>query len=285
MFRPDTKRIAWFLGLRALLRFPRHFMAPSVTARRGRGVASITYDPPPLGSAAIRDGRISSVRPSLMLASTRFVPWRVTSRGAHSVTERVVPISTGLVPEPTRHRIRGQASDHRTAAASQNEERQAPAGPKVVPESDVSSPRMSYQSIIAASARPSEFRDSFAPASAALRLPEPNSLEREPYPNARPTALDAGATFGGQDYGLRSEVDASKQSPAGDQSARADRDRGVGNGQTQRNRSTLSTIHIDGSALGRWAVQHLERTLAKPSAGMTGVDPRAATPRSRVAPF
>ena len=45
------------------------------------------------------------------------------------------------------------------------------------------------------------------------------------------------------------------------------------------------TLHIDGAALGRWTVQHLERTLGRPSTGMTGVDPRATLPRSRVAPF
>jgi hypothetical protein len=45
------------------------------------------------------------------------------------------------------------------------------------------------------------------------------------------------------------------------------------------------TLHIDGSALGRWAIQHLERTLARPATGMTGVDPRASLPRSRVSPF
>jgi hypothetical protein len=48
---------------------------------------------------------------------------------------------------------------------------------------------------------------------------------------------------------------------------------------------SASTLHLDGSALGRWAIQHLERTLAKPTAGMTGIDPRASAPRSRVAPF
>jgi hypothetical protein len=46
-----------------------------------------------------------------------------------------------------------------------------------------------------------------------------------------------------------------------------------------------STLHLDGSALGRWAVDHLQRTLSKPATGMTGVDPRTTIPRSRVSPF
>jgi hypothetical protein len=55
--------------------------------------------------------------------------------------------------------------------------------------------------------------------------------------------------------------------------------------QPKRGKPTVSTLHIDGSALGRWTVQHLERALGKPATGMTGVDPRATIPRSRVAPF
>jgi hypothetical protein len=49
--------------------------------------------------------------------------------------------------------------------------------------------------------------------------------------------------------------------------------------------SAPATLHIDGSALGRWTIQHLEHVLAKPTAGITGVDPRANTPRGRVSPF
>ncbi len=49
--------------------------------------------------------------------------------------------------------------------------------------------------------------------------------------------------------------------------------------------SSSAVIHIDGSVLGRWAIQHLERSLGKPPTGMTGVDPRASKPRSRVSPY
>lgn len=50
-------------------------------------------------------------------------------------------------------------------------------------------------------------------------------------------------------------------------------------------RNRVSTVHIDGAALGRWVVEHFARTLAKPASGMTGIDPRANAPRGRVAPF
>ncbi len=46
-----------------------------------------------------------------------------------------------------------------------------------------------------------------------------------------------------------------------------------------------STAHFDGASLGQWTVQHLERILAKPASGMTGVDPRVNPPRGRVSPF
>jgi hypothetical protein len=62
-------------------------------------------------------------------------------------------------------------------------------------------------------------------------------------------------------------------------------DRACSYGTRQRTSAAASTLHLDGSALGRWAIQHLERTLGKPAAGMTGVDPRASLPRSRVSPF
>jgi hypothetical protein len=52
-----------------------------------------------------------------------------------------------------------------------------------------------------------------------------------------------------------------------------------------KGQSSIQTLYLDGSALGRWAIQHLERALAKPTSGMTGIDPRAAIPRSRVAPY
>ncbi len=46
-----------------------------------------------------------------------------------------------------------------------------------------------------------------------------------------------------------------------------------------------ATLHLDGAALGRWTIQHIERALARPSNGMTGVDPRATMPRGHISPF
>jgi len=46
-----------------------------------------------------------------------------------------------------------------------------------------------------------------------------------------------------------------------------------------------SVLHLDGAALGRWAIQHLERALSRPANGITGIDPRATSPRGHVSPF
>ena len=52
-------------------------------------------------------------------------------------------------------------------------------------------------------------------------------------------------------------------------------------GRSQR----AGAVVLDGSTLGRWVITHLEQVLSRPQSGMTGVDPRAARPRSRLSPF
>ncbi len=105
-------------------------------------------------------------------------------------------------------------------------------------------------------------------------------------PAPRPAAAGSGETFMEQLPLSASEQRSSLQSVSSEhQLTSSDRDGTSGGDQPKHSRSTVSTLHIDGSALGRWTVQHLERALSKPSTGMTGVDPRAALPRSRVAPF
>jgi hypothetical protein len=116
--------------------------------------------------------------------------------------------------------------------------------------------------------------------------PEPHFRNRgrfqEPIDSARGT----------NDVAFGRDLAADSEQPPLDQ-AQASRHDALSSGQSrttedaqlQGSRPAVSTLHIDGSALGRWAVQHLERALGKPATGMTGVDPRATIPRSRVAPF
>jgi hypothetical protein len=49
-----------------------------------------------------------------------------------------------------------------------------------------------------------------------------------------------------------------------------------GNGHSPVNseHSTIGAIHLDGSALGQWVTRHLERSLAQPDRGPSGIDPR-----------
>ena len=55
--------------------------------------------------------------------------------------------------------------------------------------------------------------------------------------------------------------------------------------QQGRTRSPGRTLTLDGVALGRFTVQHLERALSKVPNGMTSIDPRASNPRGHVSPF
>jgi hypothetical protein len=111
-------------------------------------------------------------------------------------------------------------------------------------------------------------------------FPEP---ERD-QPQRR-TVAGADDVFRRQRRLFANEQPQSTQRVAGDQTPWSPDREATAASEPQRRKSGVSTIHIDGSALGRWTVQHLERALSKPTTGMTGVDPRAAVPRSRVAPF
>jgi hypothetical protein len=116
--------------------------------------------------------------------------------------------------------------------------------------------------------------------------PAPEFREPQTDPASRPAMAGSGETSVQQPLLL-----ATGQPSPTEPNARqyqvdpSDRDATAVGEQPERGKSTVSTLHIDGSALGRWTEQHLERALAKPSTGMTGVDPRATVPRSRVAPF
>ena len=50
-------------------------------------------------------------------------------------------------------------------------------------------------------------------------------------------------------------------------------------------KSDTGTIILDGAALAQWMINYLEAVLTRPQSGMTGVDPRAAQPMSRLTPF
>jgi hypothetical protein len=49
--------------------------------------------------------------------------------------------------------------------------------------------------------------------------------------------------------------------------------------------SRAGTVYLDSGVLGRWASQHLEHVLSRVPNGMTGIDPRASSPRGLVSPF
>lgn len=49
--------------------------------------------------------------------------------------------------------------------------------------------------------------------------------------------------------------------------------------------TNLATLHVDGTELGRWTLQHLTRVMNRPAMGITSIDPRSVTPRARISPF
>jgi hypothetical protein len=82
-------------------------------------------------------------------------------------------------------------------------------------------------------------------------------------------------------------VPSSTQPVQGDDAARTQPfPRAGGPRDTQDRKPTgQQVLHLDGAALGRWAIQHLERSLSRPANGITGIDPRATSPRGHVSPF
>lgn len=64
---------------------------------------------------------------------------------------------------------------------------------------------------------------------------------------------------------------------AGDQSA--------GDVSQRQQQVRGGTVHLDGSSLGRWTTEYLTKVLTKAPNGMTTLDPRASTARSRLLSF
>lgn len=126
------------------------------------------------------------------------------------------------------------------------------------------------------------------PVSSITSLPAVGDAWASRLPSARSSFVDEGdeASLRTRPPPKEEQFDldglANRASPIGQEEQKGD------SGYRPRQRqasSSATTIHMDGSVLGRWAIQHLERTLGKPATGMTGVDPRANPPRSRVSPF
>lgn len=283
----NSSRTTWFLGLQSTLRFPRYSMAPLpklVTFRKanighfetapsatpkGHGVAAVHQR-----SGAIRsDPVVGILAPKSIMAARDYLP------GHRSVPLLSQP-GTGRMPSPvvdfsravSRNRL-GMPQKNAMVAIGVGKRVGFPAGqaPRLPPLFDASGPASTAQAQFAPIGSSPQTQGVAVPTTGtpmrrnSHREHPPISQERLPagnVPHPVNESLIDRAVLEPPDLGISEQYVGQQQRPP-----------------------SASTLHIDGAALGRWAVQHLARTLGKPTTGMTGVDPRVTSPRSRLQPF
>ena len=279
------KRVAWFRQLTSIFPAPRRFLAP--TRNRFWRPRPETDDGGGLGGGEAAAGlsgieRYSeAVRPTNASATG---PWR--SRGVfrpHSSLSRPGPSGRSQyqprrrssVPEP--HYLQPLTRQILMAVS------EARGKPGI---GDVAPTRFASEAVLVSRAGVGGSIKGQAGYQAAVKADRPplsrladyssKAVGRGALPSGRPMAPPAVLPNG--------DIAASAGNPVapGEHGARVAEPSGQGPGRIAPSRATL---HIDGHALGRWTVLHLEKVLGRPSAGMTGVDPRASTPRTRISPF
>jgi hypothetical protein len=287
MLKADAKRIAWFLGLQRIVSFPRSFMAPPTITRPSRGLLASDLETASRGILPSRSDHTTSARssgskpsslPMLKRAASPInVPGLTTVRRFVSAT---VSRSTSGLP-PWRLVSNSNFTAKPPQALENHTEHKIAARQEFLTLKKINPFIGSLDNIGFRSKKPIPL----APIHASSL--GQGFREFEPHSDTQPTTKANGEITFVPPHQLPSEDATGDQGPA-DQypPASPDRDATTTAGdQSKRTKSSVSTLHIDGSALGRWTVQHLERALGKPATGMTGVDPRASIPRSRVAPF
>lgn len=288
MHTASANRIAWFLRLQRIFRFPKYFLAPRpASLRRPRSVTDRLEPARSTGFRLIPQPVVPASRRWATASGYQAVKSRRDPAGWRAgITARAAVVAPG--PSAARQLKLGGASWIAASAIAGAEitENRALAATKSIPGYS-RFPRRTQRSISVADdtsgsarhraidelATPSHGSDArMAQLHAAYTRPKrPGAealLRAEPPPAGGSSDSDPGPSSNA----------AARSFPNG---ARTTTERKSEGPQA----SPGSIVHIDGSALGRWAIQHLERALAKPASGMTGVDPRANLPRGRVAPF
>jgi hypothetical protein len=286
MLKADAKRLSWFLGLQRLWHFPKFFMAPPAYSRPGRGSMVADLETTGGGVRSSKRERATSTGSNGFRAPSPPYVHRATSPIDSSGRTTVLPFVRAAASAPTSKLPSWRAvsdsvlvTNRAPAIKRHTENRTAATHQPSTPQESIRLTNVSD----APGYRPEKVVP-LAPIHAFL--PEQRSGNFEHYPDPSPIATGVGEIAFGRPRFLPGEQPTLNQDSADqDQSPSSDRDGTAEGGQPQRGRPAVSTLHIDGSALGRWAVQYLERALGKPATGMTGVDPRATIPRSRVAPF
>jgi hypothetical protein len=287
MYTASGNRIARFLRLQRILHFPKYFLAPPAPLRRPKLVAGA---PAPDGPAVLRSSpgqhailtMRHTVAPEYQLAKILHGP--ITWLASSAIRARAAAPAANVVGRPIargvssddRPRLAGVAihKSHMSVVASSRQDGSNARSP-LRPNDAVAS------SLGAIQGHRSAGEALVPPRSAARSVPwlhvpgristraTTEALLRTPPPSSQAAEIDGSRQFsdmGTSSRTISQELDRSKE---------------------QQPHSTLppSNVYIDGAVLGRWAIQHLERVLARPATGMTGVDPRASLPRGRVSPF
>ena len=285
MPRADATRITWFLGLQRISRFPRFSIAPTRASGYRRRPSDQTSDATASDEAVFQHG---------IAAAPKF-PSPV--RGAVADSKRVAGLI--VAPKATARFSRVTAKfavDRPTFKAPI----QAPLTPASVSARPEAFRRLGAKPAVGAGILPP--RDGSLPMTRLIRAYSgfAKSKALAPSPHASPPQLLSDRKNDpAKRFAIRATDDSFRRqdlmfggkhslpgSPAiNDQGALSQHRDAPDATESQRGKPAVSTLHIDGSALGRWTVQHLERALNRPTTGMTGIDPRAAAPRSRVAPF
>ena len=286
MPRVDATRIAWFLGLQRILRFPRFSVAPTRVSRYLRRPSDQTSDAGTSGEAMFRHGvaapgKVNYPVRGAVPRSKGVVASIGASRAVTAFPRLMAKVGTERSPSttaikapltPTSASVRLGRFDGHIAAKS-------PAEARISDWSDKSPPLMNFLRASSGGGRSTALAPSLHSLPAQfLPAEKDNPVKRFPMLGTARSLPREDLMYTGDEFHSSNRVAEGQGRISQGRDATA-----VSDGQ--RGKAAVSTLHIDGSALGRWTIQHLERALNKPTTGMTGIDPRVAAPRSRVAPF
>lgn len=285
MHEENATRINWFLQLRKIIRFPKAFLAPHRPAFRRlpriRGTFSTDHSDP----ATVRESTYFSAPTKRILP----VDGPERSRWArldatNLLTELPGKARLAAMQSPRAVKTIELVKDAKATLAHSRNGSIYPAPQRLVraSTSDLQPPLPSPSAMNGDLERPQKHASN----SKVLRFHPPAYMASQARPNSPRSRQKGGDTL------VRAEPppmdypsDVGKPSDEKRQPNRfaaEERDEHV---SPSRASTQAVTVHIDGSALGRWAIQHLERVLGKPATGMTGVDPRSSPPASCVSPF
>jgi len=280
----DAKRINWFLNLQRILRFPRAYMAPVAVSPVSRGPANLRPQTiiraiPPLQSpdiieriVRIATGAFSNLKrgPFLMDAP---VSWKRPRPPTRIEFERPAGPLRWRVQKALTH-VAGAAQTILMHDRTEVAVRQVLAGA-----------RKRLGLIEHVGNRSSAVRNTVSFAPAPFILPTRGRSKSLPDGRRGTDTAQTPAVLRRQDIPPTNQPPLSQGFGIGNRWPSPNRELTRDGDGLRNNEPNVATLHLDGAALGRWAVQYLERALGKPATGMTGVDPRVTIPRSRVSPF